>query len=30
VINGNAMKPYGGLSDAAQRKAIIDYLKENG
>jgi cytochrome c len=30
VINGNAMKPYGGLSDVAQRKAIIDYLKENG
>ena len=30
VINGNAMKPYGGLSDAAQRKAIVDNLKEHG
>ena len=27
VVNGNAMKPYGGLTDAAQRKLIVDYLK---
>lgn len=27
VVSGNAMKPYGGLADAAQRKLIVDYLK---
>lgn len=26
VVSGNAMKPYGGLTDAALRKVIIDYL----
>jgi len=30
LVSGNAMKPYGGVSDAAQRQAIIDYLKEQG
>jgi cytochrome c len=30
LINGNAMKPYGGISDAAQRKAIVDYLDKQG
>lgn len=30
VVNGNTMKPYGGIPDAAQRKAIVDYLKEQG
>jgi cytochrome c len=27
VVSGNAMKPYGGVRDPAQRKLIIDYLK---
>lgn len=27
VVQGNNMKPYTGLTDAAQRKAIIDFLK---
>ncbi len=27
LVNGNAMKPYGGLTDAALRKLIVDYLK---
>lgn len=27
VVQGNNMKPYTGLSDAAQRKAIIEFLK---
>ena len=30
LVGGNAMKPYGGISDAAQRQAIIDYLKQPG
>jgi len=28
VVSGNAMKPYGGIADAAQRKAIVEYLKQ--
>ena len=28
LVSGNAMKPYGGIPDPAQRKAIIDYLKQ--
>ena len=27
VISGNAMKPYGGITDAAQRKTIVEFLK---
>lgn len=27
VVHGNAMKPYGGIDDAAQRKEIVAYLK---
>lgn len=27
VVTGHAMKPYGGLTDAGQRKLIVDYLK---
>lgn len=27
VASGNAMKPYGGVADPAQRKSIIEYLK---
>jgi len=27
VIPGNNMKPYGGLSDEAERKEIVEYLK---
>lgn len=30
VVSGNAMKPYGGITDAAQRKAIIAFLKTGG
>jgi cytochrome c len=26
VVRGNTMKPYGGITDAAQRKQIIDFL----
>lgn len=29
VVAGNAMKPYGGITDPVQRKAIVDYLKQN-
>ena len=27
VVHGNAMKPYGGIDDPAQRKEIVAYLK---
>lgn len=27
VVNGNAMKPFGGIDDPAQRKEIVAYLK---
>lgn len=27
VVRGNSMKPYGGITDAAQRKTIIEFLK---
>lgn len=27
VVGGNTMKPYGGITDAALRKAIVDFLK---
>ena len=27
VVHGNAMKPYGGIDDPAQRKEIVGYLK---
>jgi len=27
VVSGNAMKPYGGIADAAQRKMIVDFLQ---
>lgn len=27
VVQGNNMKPYTGIDDAAQRKAIVEYLK---
>jgi cytochrome c len=27
VVNGNTMKPYGGITDAAQRKTIIEFMK---
>jgi cytochrome c len=27
VVHGNAMKPYGGIDDAEQRKEIVAYLK---
>lgn len=30
VVNGNMMKPYGGMNDAAQRKVIVDFLKSGG
>ncbi len=30
LVNGNTMKPYGGITDAAQRKAIIEFLKKGG
>jgi cytochrome c len=30
VVHGNAMKPYGGIADAAQRKTILDFLKSGG
>ncbi len=26
VVNGNAMKPYGGIADAGERKKIVDFL----
>jgi cytochrome c len=30
VVRGNTMKPYGGITDAAQRKVIVDFLKSGG
>ena len=30
LVNGNMMKPYGGMNDAAQRKVIVDFLKSGG
>jgi cytochrome c len=30
VVRGNNMKPYGGLRNAAQRKAIVEFLKKGG
>lgn len=30
VVGGNSMKPYGGITDAAQRKTIIEFLKSGG
>ena len=30
VVNGNTMKPYGGITDAALRKAIVEFLKTGG
>ncbi|WP_353641190.1 c-type cytochrome [Mesorhizobium sp. WSM2239] len=30
VVRGNTMKPYGGITDAAQRKTIIEFLKTGG
>ncbi len=27
VVHGNAMKPYGGIADAAERQKIVSYLK---
>jgi cytochrome c len=27
VVHGNAMKPYGGISDASERAKIVSYLK---
>ena len=30
VVSGNAMKPYGGIADAGQRKLIVDFLQAGG
>lgn len=30
VVNGNTMKPYGGITDAAQRRTIVDFLASGG
>ena len=30
VVSGNTMKPFGGVTDPAQRKAIVDFLKSGG
>ena len=30
LVNGNTMKPYGGMNDAAQRKVIVEFLKSGG
>jgi len=30
VVSGNNMKPYGGINDAAQRKAIVEFLGKGG
>ncbi len=30
VVSGTTMKPYGGITDAAVRKAIIEFLKTHG
>ena len=30
VVSGNSMKPYGGITDAALRKTIVEFLKKGG
>lgn len=30
VVSGNAMKPYGGITDAARRKLFVDFLQTGG
>jgi cytochrome c len=30
LVSGNTMKPYGGITDAALRKTIIEFLKTGG
>jgi cytochrome c len=30
VVGGNTMKPYGGITDAALRKTIVDFLQSGG
>jgi cytochrome c len=30
VVSGNTMKPYGGITDAAQRKTIVEFLQSGG
>jgi hypothetical protein len=30
VLPCTTMKPYGGITDAAQRKLIVDFLKSGG
>ncbi len=30
VVHGNMMKPYAGITDAAQRTSIIEFLKSGG
>ena len=30
VVSGNTMKPYGGITDAALRKTIVEFLKVDG
>lgn len=30
VVSGNTMKPYGGITDTALRKTIVEFLASNG
>ena len=30
VVRGNRMKPYGGMTHAAERKAIVEFLRSGG
>ena len=30
LVSGNGMKPYGGITDAALRKTIVEFLKKGG
>ncbi|EHK56741.1 c-type cytochrome [Allomesorhizobium alhagi] len=30
IVSGNTMKPYGGITDAEQRKTIVEFLKTGG
>jgi len=30
VVSGNNMKPYGGITDAEQRKTIVEFLQSGG
>jgi len=30
VVHGNTMKPYGGITDAAQRRKIVKFLESGG